>query len=316
MSDLPSRSQWDRFVADLSSDDEEEELVEAPVREEESRLPQVSDEIRETLMAYESAERMGGDGTALGAGLGGARLAEKLEVVEDSLREVRGTREECEAVRTCLGDLPAKTRHQVMVPVSRGKGAKLAFREGEILHPNEVLVKLGDSYVERTAAQASAVLGRRAAGLVRREHELEAEAEALRGGIAMASDCASGRGALVDVLEDVEETEEDVRRRRAARLAERSAKQGRVTDEDFDRMMSKLESLERMEDGEPVKAKTTAASEEAAAAKAKVARPQAFTGSVVEKRSGGGAPRQAVPAEPGAPSKPLSRFKMSLRNKG
>ena len=41
-------------------------------------------------MAYESAERMGGDGTALGAGLGGARLAEKLEVVEDSLREVRG----------------------------------------------------------------------------------------------------------------------------------------------------------------------------------------------------------------------------------
>ena len=69
MSDLPSRSQWDRFVADLSSDDEEEQQVEAPVREEESRLPQVSDEIRETLMAYESAERMGGDGSALGAGV-------------------------------------------------------------------------------------------------------------------------------------------------------------------------------------------------------------------------------------------------------
>ena len=44
-----------------------------PVREEES-LPQVSDEIRETLEAYESAERMGGDGSALGVGLGGARL--------------------------------------------------------------------------------------------------------------------------------------------------------------------------------------------------------------------------------------------------
>ncbi|QDZ24191.1 hypothetical protein HOP50_12g67280 [Chloropicon primus] len=349
-------AKWDKFVADLSSDSDDggvgivSENRGVASRDASSRgyAARGKDEgepvqdrehgaegIASVVDAYKTIEGVSGVESVLELSLGAQKLVEELGVNEKGLDRVRALREECDSVREALSVFPTKTRHQVMVPLGNGRGSKLAFREGELVHPNEVFVKLDETYVERTAAQAAAILERRGAHYSKQERDLEEKAVALRRSIAFASEAANLRGNFIDIYEDEDEMrryEEELALRRKQGGGRKQKGQEPVTDEEFDTMLQKLESLEKLEDagsdkslpevksvGEAGTSGGSQAVQERAAEKTN--RHQAFTGSVVEKRVGGasrgkpGGSGQGGGEQEQRRTRPVSRFKMSLQNR-
>mmetsp|Transcript_46189 Transcript_46189/g.147803 ORF Transcript_46189/g.147803 Transcript_46189/m.147803 type:complete len:157 (-) Transcript_46189:211-681(-) len=93
---------------------------------------------------------------------GAGKLAAKLflnAVVDEEARlsDLKRFDGEYSALQERIASLTDKTRHGVMVPYG-----KVAFFPGELIHTNELLVHLGDSYyVEASAMQAGGIIDRR-----------------------------------------------------------------------------------------------------------------------------------------------------------
>ncbi|KAI9221602.1 hypothetical protein BC828DRAFT_404780 [Blastocladiella britannica] len=84
-------------------------------------------------------------------------LHEALLASLATLDQWTGFRADYSALHATLTTLPAKVRHPVVVPLG-----PLAFMPGHLVHTNEITVLLGDNwFVERSAAQAAAIVERR-----------------------------------------------------------------------------------------------------------------------------------------------------------
>ncbi|XP_065876797.1 uncharacterized protein [Euphorbia lathyris] len=140
--------------------------------------------------------------------------------------------------------LPDELHHDVMVPFG-----KAAFFPGRLIHTNEFMVLLGEGYyAERTAKQTVEILKRRGKGLDSQVESLKANMKDLRAQASFfdstASEAAEG---LVEIREDYEEENLSEAQSKSGRLMETYGKKVTVEDDEYDRMMSRLDELEKEE---------------------------------------------------------------------
>ena len=266
---------------------------------------------------------------------------------EEATRQLKAKKEECDSVIDVLKFMPTKTRHQVMVPLGEGegKGKPLAFQEGELVHTNEMLMKLDDVLVERTPDQAMDVLKRRSEALGKEGEEAEKGIASLQNSLRFASAAAS-QGDFIDIREEYESEseEEEEKEKREVRRPQRPKKEV-VTDQEFEDMMKKLEHFESLEiDADPgstsgvpqdneqnrKKKETKLVSSSSQGGKGSKGssssttdssgpgrRKEAFTGSVAERVGIARAKETAVDKKkiepPNSNNRPVSHFKMSLK---
>ncbi|XP_043687370.1 RNA polymerase II subunit 5-mediating protein homolog isoform X2 [Telopea speciosissima] len=145
--------------------------------------------------------------------------------------------------------LPDELSHDVMVPFG-----KAAFFPGRLIHTNEFLVLLGEGYyVERTSKQTTEILQRRGMVLQEQVDSLKAMIEDLKTEAsffdATAIEAAEG---LVEIREDIEESplEEMANQSGVSKPVgsfEASNVKDTNEDEEYARMMARLDELEKME---------------------------------------------------------------------
>ncbi|XP_022342457.2 uncharacterized protein LOC111136120 [Crassostrea virginica] len=98
---------------------------------------------------------------------------QKLALLETDkkLQQWKTFKSDYEALKDRLTTLPDKVTHDVTVPLG-----PLAFMPGKIVHTNEILVLLGDNwFVERSAKQATEIIGRRIKTVEQQIKELQAQ---------------------------------------------------------------------------------------------------------------------------------------------
>ncbi|KAK8312122.1 hypothetical protein V6Z12_D01G019500 [Gossypium hirsutum] len=146
--------------------------------------------------------------------------------------------------------LPDELHHDIMVPFG-----KAAFFPGRLIHTNEFLVLLGESYyTERTAKQTVEILKRRGKSLESKVNTLKAVMQDLK---AEASFFDSTASEAAEGLVEIREYEEDNSTERASQsgsleletpsVAEADNKMGASEDDEYARIMSRLEELEKEE---------------------------------------------------------------------
>ncbi|MBA0579881.1 hypothetical protein Gorai_022125, partial [Gossypium raimondii] len=136
---------------------------------------------------------------------------------------------------------------------------KAAFFPGRLIHTNEFLVLLGESYyTERTAKQTVEILKRRGKSLESKVDALKAVMQDLK---AEASFFDSTASEAAEGLVEIREYEEDNSTERASQsgrltcsleletpsVAEADNKMGASEDDEYERIMSRLEELEKEE---------------------------------------------------------------------
>ncbi|MBA0758841.1 hypothetical protein Gotri_021803, partial [Gossypium trilobum] len=125
---------------------------------------------------------------------------------------------------------------------------KAAFFPGRLIHTNEFLVLLGESYyTERTAKQTVEILKRRGKSLESKVDALKAVMQDLK---AEASFFDSTASEAAEGLVEIREYEEDNSTERASQsgsVAEADNKMGASEDDEYARIMSRLEELEKEE---------------------------------------------------------------------
>ncbi|KAE9616882.1 putative prefoldin alpha [Lupinus albus] len=142
--------------------------------------------------------------------------------------------------------LPEQLSHDIMVPFG-----KAAFFPGRLVHTNEFLVLLGEGYyAERTSKQTVEILTRRGKSLDSRVDSIEAIIKDLQAEAsffnATASEALEG---LVEIREDY--VEEDCKQESKSGSLKQSAPNfGKTTadDQQYARMMSRLDELEKQEE--------------------------------------------------------------------
>ncbi|KAK9089225.1 hypothetical protein Scep_028307 [Stephania cephalantha] len=148
--------------------------------------------------------------------------------------------------------LPDELSHNVMVPFG-----KAAFFPGRLIHTNEFLVLLGEGYyAERTSKQTVEMLGRRGKGLESQIESLKAMMEDLKAEasffLSTADEAAEG---VVEIREDyIEEIPSERFSDQAAvskvdvvSTSKDAGIRGDDEDEEYARIMAKLDELEREE---------------------------------------------------------------------
>lgn len=147
--------------------------------------------------------------------------------------------------------LPDELHHDIMVPFG-----KAAFFPGRLIHTNEFMVLLGEGYyAERTCKQTIEILKRRGNALESQVESLKAMMEDLKVKAsffnATASEAAEG---LVEIMEDYNEESslETVPKTGSQKQdslggSEADNIKGEVEDEEYARLMSRLEELEKEE---------------------------------------------------------------------
>ncbi|GMJ05529.1 hypothetical protein like AT1G03760 [Hibiscus trionum] len=146
--------------------------------------------------------------------------------------------------------LPDELHHDIMVPFG-----KAAFFPGRLIHTNEFLVLLGESYyADRTAKQTVEILKRRGKSLVSKVDALKAGIQDLK---AEASFFDSTASEVAEDLVEIREYEEDNSTERASQsgpvelespsVAEADNKVSSSEDDEYARLMSRLEELEKEE---------------------------------------------------------------------
>ncbi|KAK8481516.1 hypothetical protein V6N13_085554 [Hibiscus sabdariffa] len=146
--------------------------------------------------------------------------------------------------------LPDELHHDIMVPFG-----KAAFFPGRLIHTNEFLVLLGESYyADRTAKQTVEILKRRGKSLMSKVDALKAEMQDLK---AEASFFDSTASEVADDLVEIREYEEDNSTERVSQsgpvelespsVAEADNKVSASEDDEYARLMSRLEELEKEE---------------------------------------------------------------------
>ncbi|KAL5571151.1 hypothetical protein UlMin_020748 [Ulmus minor] len=178
--------------------------------------------------------------------------------VEDAIGEKQ---EEMDRLRGFISDntnlinlvqkLPDQLHHDIMVPFG-----KAAFFPGRLIHTNEFLVLLGEGYyAETTCKQTVEILKRRGKGLESQVDSLKAMVKDLEAEASFfdntASEAAEG---IVEIREDYVEEESSAGTESESGFLKQSScgapedkQKVAVEDEEFARMMSRLDELEKEE---------------------------------------------------------------------
>lgn len=144
--------------------------------------------------------------------------------------------------------LPNELHHDIMVPFG-----KAAFFPGQLIHTNEIMVLLGESYyAERTSRQTVEILKRRAKTLDSQVEALKAEIEDLKVEASFFdATAAEAKDGLVQIVEDYAE-ETSAHGVTGPSYSEtdssKAFKAENSGDEEFDRIFSRMDELEKEEE--------------------------------------------------------------------
>ncbi|XAR68007.1 hypothetical protein NMG60_11002983 [Bertholletia excelsa] len=179
------------------------------------------------------------------------RVHDAIVQRQKELDQLRGFIDDNTNLINLVQKLPNELHHDIMVPFG-----KAAFFPGRLIHTNEFLVLLGEGYyAERTSKQTSEILKRRGKALESQVQslkgvmqDLEAEASFFD---ATAAESAEG---LVEIREKYIEEPSAGRVSKAGltkldpcNFSESENKQALVEDEEYARIMSRIDELEKEE---------------------------------------------------------------------
>ncbi|EOY25489.1 Prefoldin chaperone subunit family protein, putative isoform 1 [Theobroma cacao] len=204
------------------------------------------------------------------------RVEETLLDKQNEMNQLRGFIADNTSLINLVQKLPDELHHDIMVPFG-----KAAFLPGRLIHTNEFLVLLGESYyAERTAKQAAEILKRRGKSLESKVDSLKAVMQDLKAEASFfdstASEAAEG---LVEIREEYEDESSTQRESQSGRnkmvidyfsededyksgetfsfldpleqdspsFTEADNMVGASEDEEYARIMSRLEELEKEE---------------------------------------------------------------------
>ncbi|XP_024008827.1 RNA polymerase II subunit 5-mediating protein homolog isoform X3 [Eutrema salsugineum] len=179
-------------------------------------------------------------------------VEEKIGEKREAMNRLQQFVDENANLINLVAKLPDQLHHNVMVPLG-----KLAFFPGRLIHTNEFKVLLGENYyADRTSKQTIGVLSRRDKTLQSQIRSLKAEIEDFQTEAsfftATASEAAEG---LIEIREDyVEEDSSPTVLQSGAKepsdLPGGETAVGEVEDDEFARIMSRLNELEMEEEQE------------------------------------------------------------------
>ncbi|KFK42720.1 prefoldin subunit family protein [Arabis alpina] len=173
----------------------------------------------------------------------------KIEEKRSELNRLQQFVDENSNLINLIKKLPDKLHHNVPF-------GKMAFFPGRLIHTNECMVLLGENYyVDRTSKQAIEVLKRRDKTLQSQIHSLKAEIDDFQAEASFftstASEAADG---LVEIREEYEEEEEE--EEDSGTVVQSGVKEAsgvveeELEDDEFVRIMSRLNELEMAEERE------------------------------------------------------------------
>ncbi|KAJ4810160.1 RNA polymerase II subunit 5-mediating protein-like protein [Rhynchospora pubera] len=170
------------------------------------------------------------------------RVEEAVSQRRRELERLRRFASDNSSLSSLVQRLPDETSHDVMVPFGG-----VAFFPGRLIHTNELLVLLGESYyAERSAKQTVEILQRRGKSLEAQMESLKAtisdlEAEA-KFFSSTATEAAEG---LVEIREEYIEDSQD--NKSGSSSSRRDEEREREEDLDYKRVMARLDELEKEE---------------------------------------------------------------------
>lgn len=180
------------------------------------------------------------------------RVEEKIEEQRHEMDRLKQFITDNTNLVNLVQKLPEKLHHDIMVPFG-----KAAFFPGRLIHTNEFLVLLGESYyVERTSKQTVEILKRRGKSMESQVDDIKAMIQDLKAEAsffdATASEVTEG---LVEIREDYVEENSTERVSESGALVKHDSRnlprgdnnEAKVEDEEFARMMSRLDELEEEE---------------------------------------------------------------------
>ncbi|XP_021298095.1 RNA polymerase II subunit 5-mediating protein homolog [Herrania umbratica] len=182
---------------------------------------------------------------------GAKRVEETLLEKQNEMNQLRDFIADNTSLINLVQKLPDELHHDIMVPFG-----KAAFLPGRLIHTNEFLVLLGESYyAERTAKQAAEILKRRGKSLESKVDSLKAVMQDLKAEASFfdstASEAAEG---LVEIREEYEDesstqrvSQSDPLEQDSPSFTEPDNTMGASEDEEYARIMSRLEELEKEE---------------------------------------------------------------------
>ncbi|XP_039001843.1 RNA polymerase II subunit 5-mediating protein homolog [Hibiscus syriacus] len=175
-------------------------------------------------------------------------VEEKLSEKQNEMNQLKEFVANNTSLINLVQKLPDELHHDIMVPFG-----KAAFFPGRLIHTNEFLVLLGESYyADRTAKQTVEILKRRGKSLISKVDALKAEMQDLE---ALASFFDSTASEVAEDLVEIREYEEDDSTERVSQsgpvglespnVAEADNKVSESEDDGYARLMSRLEELEK-----------------------------------------------------------------------
>ncbi|XP_021736309.1 RNA polymerase II subunit 5-mediating protein homolog [Chenopodium quinoa] len=183
-----------------------------------------------------------------------AHKAAKLvnDTISDKLKELdnlRGFVADNTNLINLVQRLPDELHHDIQVPFG-----KAAFFPGRLVHTNEFLVLLGENYfTDRTAKQTVDILKRRGQALESQVGSVKAVVEDLKAKASFfdrtAAESEEGLVEIREELSDVEDAGGSPEKAEAASVCEvgNRSRPGAVDDEEYARIMSRLDELEKEE---------------------------------------------------------------------
>ncbi|CAH8313450.1 unnamed protein product [Eruca vesicaria subsp. sativa] len=183
-------------------------------------------------------------------------VEERIREKREEMNRLQQFVDENDNLISLVKKLPEKLHHNVMVPFG-----KKAFFPGRLIHTNECLVFLGENYyTDRTSKQTVDVLRRRDKTLQSQIHSIKAEIDDFQTEASFfantASEVAEG---LLEIREEYEDEEEEVSsatvpqpgvKKESSGFSGEETAEGEVEDDEFARIMSKLNELEMEEEQE------------------------------------------------------------------
>ncbi|KAM3745268.1 hypothetical protein ACB098_06G113500 [Castanea mollissima] len=179
------------------------------------------------------------------------RVQEKVAEIQNELHSVRGFISDNSNLINLVQKLPEQLHHNIIVPFG-----KAAFFPGRLIHTNELMVLLGEGYyAERTSKQTVEILKRRGKVLESQVESLKAIMRDLKAETSFfdstASEAAEG---LLEITEDYveensteRESESGPPREDTPSFSEADKAKVSAEDEEYARIMSRLDELEKEE---------------------------------------------------------------------
>eukprot|EP01025_Chloroclados_australasicus_P028699 TRINITY_DN2843_c0_g1_i2.p1 TRINITY_DN2843_c0_g1~~TRINITY_DN2843_c0_g1_i2.p1 ORF type:complete len:529 (+),score=60.64 TRINITY_DN2843_c0_g1_i2:29-1588(+) len=177
----------------------------------------------------------------------------RISLQKDLVDRLEEKSKECQRVTNLVESLLQKPHHQVMVPMG-----KFALLSGEIVHCNDYMVKLGqDVVVHRSASQTVDILNRRKMKIDKQKVELEEQISKLQQRLQVMKSITGEEG-LVEIQEEYDEqvhgdqqvssqspfTQPQDETQVTDKEAEEAKSSELITEDDFLKLMSRIEELE------------------------------------------------------------------------